>query len=103
VIDRGARRRLEERRAIETALQDGLHSLETRAADRDGACARGIDTLAAVAIGETDDAEARAVAGLGVRAAAHDRTGELADVATDALGPRDDAFGRPLAILAVKA
>jgi hypothetical protein len=67
VVDRGARRRLEERRAIEAALQDGLHGLEARAADRDCARARGVDALAAVAIGEPDDAEARPVTGLGVR------------------------------------
>src|SRR5262249_20154722 len=103
VVDDGARRWLEERRAIEAVFENRLHALERRAADGQGARARRVDAVAAEAIGEANDAKARAIAGLRVRAAAHNRARELPDMRADAFGPRDDALGRPTAVLAVSA
>src|SRR5579884_2065382 len=102
VVDGGAHRRLEERSALQAALQDRLHALEARAADGDGSRARRVHTLAPEAIGQANHAQACAVAGLGVGTARHQRGGELANVRTDALGPRDDSLRGPLSVLAVR-
>ena len=90
-----------QRHAIEAVLQDRVDMAIGARADGDRARARGLEPLGAVALGEAQDAEARAVALLGVRAIGEDRLDQLLGGGPDALGPVDDPRRRPLQVLLV--
>ena len=68
----------------------------------DRARARGLEPLGAVALGEAQDAEARAIALLGVRAVGEDRLHQLGGVGPDALGPVDEPRRCPLEVLLMR-
>src|SRR5208282_1962486 len=70
-------------------------------AGRHRAGARGLESLSAVALGQPENAEARAVALLGVPALREDRARELPRLGPDALGPAHDPRRRPLQVLLV--
>ena len=68
----------------------------------DRARARGLEPLGAVALGEAQDAEARAIALLGVRAIGEDRLYQLLGGGSDAPGPVDDPRWGPRQVLLMR-
>ena len=74
----------------------------TRASE-ERAATRNVEALGAVFLAEPKEAEARAVAPLGVPSVAQDHFAERAGVRTDLLGPSENARGRPLGVRAVAA
>ena len=85
-----------ERDLIEAVLEDRVDVAIGAGGDAARAGARGFQPGRAVALGQAQDAEARAIALLGMRAVGEDRLDEGRGLRADRLGPADDARGRPL-------
>ena len=83
-------------------LEDGVDVAIGARLDGAGARARGFQPVAAVALGEAQDAEARAIALLGVRAIGEDRLHQGGGLGADRAGPVDQARGRPLEMFTMR-
>ena len=81
---------------VQTMFEDRVDMPVGARADGDGAGAGGLEAGGAVAFGETQDAEARAVALLGVRPIGEDGGDEGGGLRADRAGPGDEARRGPL-------
>src|SRR5579859_1298221 len=98
-------RRLD-RDVFASQLQDRLDVLAARTGRSrrgQGVRARGIGASRAVLLRASDHAERRAVTHLRPRVATQDAFDDAGDVRSEARGPAHHAFGRPLAVLAMRA
>ena len=87
--------------AIESGDEDGLDRAVAWGAGVERADAGGVESVGAVAFAEADEAEAGAVALLGVREALEELLDEEPDSRAEARAPRDEAGGRPLDVALV--
>jgi len=83
---------------VEAMFEDGVDMPVGARADGDGPGTGGLEAGVAVAFGKTQDAEARAVALLGVRPVREDGLDEGRGLRADGAGPGDEARGRPLEV-----
>src|SRR5690606_33269127 len=81
---------------IETALEDRPDGAVGERVDPQCPVARGLEAARAVAVAESEDAEAGAVALLGVGLALEHTLDEFASAGPRLAGPRDDPGRRPL-------
>jgi hypothetical protein len=77
-------------------LEDRVDVAVGADADRQGAGARGLEARGAVATAEPEQAQAGAIALLGMRTVGEDRAHEGGRLGADRLSPLDEAGGRPL-------
>src|SRR2546426_5233144 len=85
---RDGRRRRRQRLAVEPGLQDRLDGVKAEGADGDRSAGGGFQPLVTEALAEAEDAEAGAVALLGMRPGLHD--------AANQLGRRGPSLLRPI-------
>src|SRR5438128_2017838 len=92
------RRGLRRGEPIEAVLEHGVDMPVGAGADRDGAGAGGLQARLAIPLAEPQEAEARAVALLGMRAVGENRVDEDRRLWADGAGPGDEARGGPLQV-----
>ena len=88
--------------SIEAVLEDRVDVTIGARTDTKSAGARGLEALVAVALGEAEEAEARAIALLGMGPALEDGLDQRLGVRADPAAPADQARGRPLEVSAVR-
>src|SRR5688572_10250619 len=79
---------------VEAVLEDRIDVAIRARLDRDGAGAGGLEPLRAVALGQAHDAEARAIALLGMRPIRENRLRQRGGLRADGAGPVDETRGR---------
>src|ERR1700727_1850194 len=87
---------------IEPVLEDRLDVTVRASADAERTATRSLEPLVSVALAESQDAEARAEALLGMRPVREDCVAELACSVTDLARPGEDARRRPLRVRAMR-
>src|SRR5262252_7178777 len=90
-----------QRLAVEPGLQDRLDAAVAEGAHRQRPLAGGLHALGAVAVAEPDDAQAGAIALLGMRSRLQDALGQLGCRRSCLLGPADDPAWGPLLVATV--
>src|SRR5439155_19042952 len=84
--------------SVEAVLEDRVDVAVGARVDRAGAGAGGLEALGAVALGQAQDAEARAIALLGMRAIRENRLDQRGGVRAEGCGPGHGPGGRPSAV-----
>src|SRR5881628_1071400 len=96
-LRRGCRRR----EPVEAVLEDRVDVAVGARVDRDGAGAGGLEPRGTIALGQPQDAKARAIALLGMRPIREDRLHQGGGLRADRAGPVDEARGGPLEVVLV--
>src|SRR5215471_2946360 len=86
---------------IEVVLEDRIDGGEGARADLQGPAAGGLQPIAAIALGQAEDADGGAKALLGVRALAHDDLDQRSGVASDLAGLAGDPLRCPIGVAAM--
>src|SRR5712691_755191 len=87
---------------VEPVLQDRVDMAIGAGLDGAGAGTGGLEPLRAVALGEAQDAEARAIALLGMRTIRENRLHQRGGLRADGAGPVDETRGGPLEVALVR-
>ena len=96
VVGQGALGRLVQGLLVEAVLQDGFDRAHRMRAEGEGTLGGGFEAGVGVGLGQAQDAEAGAVALLGMTSGVEDLGDECGGGGSEFLGPSRESLGRPL-------